>query len=197
MSTTIAEARTQVIIAALNVVDTSGRDEVACLREAVKKYRSAVEENIKIEFNSKKEVQMDTYIGVKIVQACPLEQNGQDGFKVVYEDGYVSWSPADVFLRAYRKVAAGEMSFGLAIEALRSGKKVARKGWNGKNMWLVLDPGKNNFTMNPGTTYYNAGIRIVDINPHIDMFTAQGTMQPGWLASHADMLADDWFIVAE
>jgi hypothetical protein len=33
------------------------------------------------------------------------------------------------------------------------------------------------------------------INPHIDMFTATGEMQPGWLASQTDMLANDWQIV--
>lgn len=33
------------------------------------------------------------------------------------------------------------MNFGQAIEALKEGKKVARKGWNGKGMWLVLVPG--------------------------------------------------------
>jgi len=44
--------------------------------------------------------------------------------------------------------------------------------------------------------YLDVGvIGPVDINPHIDMFTADGSMQPGWLASQADMLATDWCVV--
>ena len=27
-----------------------------------------------------------------------------DGYKVVYEDGYISWSPKDVFEKAYKEV---------------------------------------------------------------------------------------------
>ena len=45
---------------------------------------------------------MQTYIGVKRIQAEPMERDGKPGYKVVYEpDGYESWSPKDVFERAY------------------------------------------------------------------------------------------------
>lgn len=44
---------------------------------------------------------MQDYIGVKMVKAEPQEKNGKDGYKVVYPDGYVSWSPKDVFESAY------------------------------------------------------------------------------------------------
>ena len=42
-----------------------------------------------------------TFIGVKKVTAWPEEKNGQAGYAVKYEDGYISWSPADVFERSY------------------------------------------------------------------------------------------------
>lgn len=88
------------------------------------------------------------------------------------------------------------MDFGKALEALKQGKKVARSGWNGKGMWLILVPGSPNIKPVAGTPYSNAGItQNVNINPHIDMFTADGSMQPGWLASQTDMLADDWEVV--
>ena len=45
---------------------------------------------------------MKNYIGVKIVKAEPQVKNGKPGYKVVYPDGYVSWSPKDVFEEAYR-----------------------------------------------------------------------------------------------
>jgi hypothetical protein len=87
------------------------------------------------------------------------------------------------------------MDFGGALQALRHGHRVARQGWNGKGMWLVLVDGTDNVELREGTPYRKAGLVQVSINPHIDMMTAQGTMQPGWLASQTDMLADDWIVV--
>ena len=89
------------------------------------------------------------------------------------------------------------LTFSLALEAIKVGKKVARKGWNGKGMWLVLADGTKGkvVDMTHGTNYERAGLAEVCIDPHIDMYTAQGTMQPGWLASQADMLAEDWEIL--
>ena len=51
---------------------------------------------------------MKMYIGSKIIQAEPEEKNGQPGYKVLYPDGYVSWSPKAVFEEAYREVSDGE-----------------------------------------------------------------------------------------
>lgn len=45
---------------------------------------------------------MKEYIGVKVVKAEPLEKNGEKGYKVIYEDSYESWSPKDVFEKAYK-----------------------------------------------------------------------------------------------
>jgi len=59
---------------------------------------------------------MERYIGTKIVQAEPqqrldaTEGKTLDGYKVIYEDGYVSWSPKDVFERCYRLVSDAERS---------------------------------------------------------------------------------------
>lgn len=44
------------------------------------------------------------YIGIKLIQAEPQEKNGIAGYKVTYPDGYESWSPADVFEKAYMEV---------------------------------------------------------------------------------------------
>ena len=89
------------------------------------------------------------------------------------------------------------MNFGQAIDALKQGKKVARQGWNGKGMWLILVPGQI-ATMRPGTPYAEAlpDHPHVEILPHIDMWTTNAdgrrAMLPGWLASQTDMLSDDW-----
>ena len=59
---------------------------------------------------------MDAYIGTKIVLAEPAQEfkpgdlrgPGRDGYRVVYPDGYVSWSPKETFEQAYRQVTPAE-----------------------------------------------------------------------------------------
>jgi hypothetical protein len=75
------------------------------------------------------------------------------------------------------------MNFGQAVEALKDGQKVAREGWNGKGMWLKLIKAGNAVFM---------GYEMQDC---IGMKTANNEMQPGWLASQADILAEDWAVV--
>ena len=90
------------------------------------------------------------------------------------------------------------MKFGEAIEELKLGNRVTREGWNGKGMFLILIQGTFNVAPAPNSPYYLNLPRdqtLIDIAPHIDMYTAQGNFQPGWLASQADMLADDWDII--
>lgn len=89
---------------------------------------------------------------------------------------------------------AKKFDFGLAIVALKQGKKVAREGWNGKGMFLFLVPGST-FQVNraPLLGIYPEGTEI-QYHAHIDMKTAQGYVVP-WLASQADMLSEDWTLV--
>lgn len=84
------------------------------------------------------------------------------------------------------------MDFGEAVQAMKEGKLVSRSGWNGKNMHIYLEEGR----MLP---LCGGAFRKQDrqYDPVIVMFTAQGTHQPGWLASQADILADDWGVVDE
>ncbi len=111
------------------------------------------------------------------------------GYKVVYKDRYVSWCPKGSFEEAGRPIDG--MTFGQAIEAMKQGKKVARRGWNGKGMYVFLaDEG--------GDFHTKAEIgpeRRACVHPFIVMYTAQGDFQPGWLASQNDMLSDDWTLV--
>ena len=86
------------------------------------------------------------------------------------------------------------MNFGDALNALKLGMKVARKGWNGKGMFLFLVPGSQ-FAVNraPLLGIYPEGT-VIDYCPHIDMRTADGKIVP-WLASQTDVLADDWELI--
>ena len=164
---------------------------------------------------------MKQYIGTKIVHAQPAfkatgvkkdckvpnqvltaeqledcKANGweftdqKEGYEVRYADSYVSWSPKDVFEDAYRQTDA--MNFGLAIEAMKNGERVARKGWNGKDMYVFLAYEADFVTDADISAFDQLEVEVHDM---LIMKTAQNTFQPGWLASQADMLADDWYIV--
>ncbi len=96
------------------------------------------------------------------------------------------------------------MTFGLAIEALKKGFKVARLGWNGKGMWIALMPElklppNSSQELGPRVndrTAKHIGIDTpLDSQPYIAMWTAQSKWQPGWLPNQADLLADDWIVV--
>lgn len=88
------------------------------------------------------------------------------------------------------------MDFGLALDHIKSGRRVARSGWNGKGMFIFLVPGSV-FKVNrpPLLGIYPEGTEITYL-PHIDMRTADGSIVP-WLASQTDVLANDWLIVGE
>ena len=149
---------------------------------------------------------MKQYIGTKIIQAepaytvdgevfvkaniVPCGVHTEDGYKVVYPDGYESWSPKDVFEAAYRETSG--MNFGLAIEAAKIGKKIARAGWNGKNQYVEL--GHDFSYIAPGGIPVRP-VQHLDIGSQALVFVGTRGRQVGWLASQADMLADDWMIV--
>lgn len=132
---------------------------------------------------------MKTFIGTKIIQAEPATKDGKDGYRVIYPDSYESWSPKDVFEEAYRETTA--LNFGLAIEAAKLGYRIARRGWNGKNQYVELASAISYKA--PAGEIVNADHAAIG-----DMalaFVGTSGVQLGWLASQADMLADDWVIV--
>lgn len=135
---------------------------------------------------------MKKYIGTKKVEAEPQEKDGKQGYKVAYKDGYVSWSPKDVFEEAYRECMG--MSFGIALELLKKGCKVARNGWNGKGMFLYHVPAASYAPCTPAGKECAMDNGKVPYGAYITMKTAQGNVVP-WLASQTDILAEDWVVV--
>lgn len=109
------------------------------------------------------------------------------GFFVVYRK---------VRRRMSNEIKTALTNFGGAIFALKQGKKVARTGWNGKGMWLILTQGRVVENLEPNSFYEKCGFEApVTICSHIDMKAADGSMVVGWLASQTDMLADDWVVL--
>lgn len=83
------------------------------------------------------------------------------------------------------------VDFGEAIRALKEGKRVCRKGWNGKDQYLEL--GKDiSYTNLKG---YTMVAYHEDIGSQAIVFYGTRGRQMGWLASQSDMLAEDWCIL--
>lgn len=84
------------------------------------------------------------------------------------------------------------MNFGKAIEELKNGKRLTRKGWNGKKQYIELAT---------NISYVNAAEEVVNCNHEAIgnkaiAFIGTSGVQMGWLASQADILAEDWEVVA-
>jgi hypothetical protein len=88
--------------------------------------------------------------------------------------------PANIPTREVGQTSSRTFGFGEALDYLRMGAKVARVGWNGKDMWLALQEPDANSKMTL---------------PYIYMRTAQGDLVP-WLASQTDVLSRDWRVAA-
>ena len=165
---------------------------------------------------------LKTYIGTKVVYAKPMtraeyntyrgwelpkdEEGSDPGYLVEYQAkegqptnveghaGYVSWSPQEVFSDTYKEAKEG-LPFSMVLDLIKNqGARAARKGWNGKGMFIFLVPGST-FTVNrePLLSILGEG-KEVKYHGHIDMKTADGMIVP-WLASQTDILAEDWTLV--
>lgn len=138
---------------------------------------------------------MVSYLGTKQLEAACMnlgEYNAQrgwaipenedpatEGYIVQYPDGYISWSPKAQFEAAYREL--DNLTFGLAIEALKMGMSVARAGWNGKGL---------------SVSYIENDMMVEGqyLNPFF-LLTGPDGKGNTWVASISDTLAEDWAIV--
>ncbi len=129
------------------------------------------------------------YEYARVGEICPAGAKTEEGYCVRYADGYESWSPKVVFEESYRETEG--LSFGLAIEAMKLGKRAARVGWNGKNQYIQL--AQNISYATPSGEIINCSHEAIG-NKAI-AFVGTSGVQMGWLASQADMLAEDWMIL--
>lgn len=164
--------------------------------------------------------ELKTYIGTKQVKMRPMtrlaynqyrgwdlpsdENGGDEGYLVEYLDGgtpnmkghagYVSWSPKEQAENAYREVSG--LTFGLAIEALKMGKKIARAGWNGKGMFVYHVPAAS-YPAQTGVAKAHFGEQaLVPYAAYMAIKNVNDTVST-WVPSVNDCLAEDWVIVSE
>lgn len=157
------------------------------------------------------------YLRVNLVDACPLtrgdynklrgweipqdENPNDEGYLIVYRKGksneYTSWCPKTEFDNVSKPTDG--MTFGHAIEAMKHGFKVTRKGWNGKGMYIWMMSYafvKAEWCKEPHLKELaEANGGEIECLGSIRMKTADNKVLTGWLASQTDMFAEDWQIV--
>lgn len=162
---------------------------------------------------------MKKFIGTKVIMAEPMtmaeaqkvlgreikpETVEEDGYLVEY-DGYKSWSPKNVFETSYFE-AGDDLGFGNAIDLLKSGVAVRRKGWNGKGLFIVKQvPSHIEGDIIPkmqSLPQIAKNILMKRENPHIDYTNQMLIINPdgradSWVPSSSDVFAEDWEIVYE
>lgn len=113
--------------------------------------------------------------------------------------GQITWVPKAQFDRTHSPASA--MTFGFALEALKIGKKIARMGWGGQKMWLILVPGlfDGSLKVEPQHNQALLGLKNLELHARIDAHTTDADGKVAfvtWTPSQDDMLATDWQLVA-
>lgn len=105
------------------------------------------------------------------------------------------------------------MTYGEALTHVKNGDLIARKGWNGKKMFVFMRPADRlPITVLLGAksipkgvkSYYErlfqpiipSNIPSVEVTAYLCMKAADHSIVNGWLASQTDMLAEDWYVLS-
>lgn len=106
------------------------------------------------------------------------------------------------------------VTFGVALEAAKKGKLIARSGWNGKGMFVFQRPADEldrDFVIGPVRSLpqsvkeffikqrehdYTTPVECkIKFSAYLCMYAADGSIVNGWLASQTDILSEDWIIL--
>ena len=168
---------------------------------------------------------MKKYIGTKQIEAEPMtmgeayekgllqagrvpneSEKSNAGYHVKYQDGYESWSPAEPFEASYREVSeeSENMCFGDAIEVLKQGGAIRRKGWNGKGLFVIKQvPAHIESEIIPkmqslprsAKDLILKGKGFIDYTSQCLIYNENTGRADSWVPSISDVFAEDWEIV--
>lgn len=131
-----------------------------------------------------------------------------EGYLVKYENGFEFWVSKEEFEKSNKP--CNRLTFGHAIEALKHGKRLAREGWNGNNMFIFMQvPAIINKDIVPKMQSLPDDVkaefqkRFDNPSEQIDAIYYQNQIAmvsssnviTGWSPSVSDALADDWTIL--
>lgn len=89
------------------------------------------------------------------------------------------------------------MDFSDALRAVKSGEKISRIGWNGKDMFVVCQKAYPQGIPCNAQTAAAWGMNEGDLfkcNPYLQIKNVDGSHSM-WVPSIGDVLADDWVLV--
>lgn len=84
------------------------------------------------------------------------------------------------------------MNFGEVLELVKKGSKIARKGWNGKGMFVYYIPAASYAALTENAKREFGD--VVPYEPYLAIKNVKGTVST-WVPSINDVLAEDWEVV--
>lgn len=131
---------------------------------------------------------------IEVISNCNVEEK-MEYIDRTYDDDLVYSNDVRVHIEDYSFECMDDlMDFGSAIMNLKEGHKVARKGWNGKGMFLYCVSAAKYKRRTESAHCIADKDDMVEYGAYIAMKTAYGNVVP-WSASQVDMLSEDWTIV--
>lgn len=114
-----------------------------------------------------------------------VNTEGHNKFQYInktYDDNLVHMNSKDIYIVdaefLVQKSGDDGISFGGALNQLKTGKRLTRKGWNGKGQYIYYVEKDGN------------------ARSYIAISMADGKVV-SWVASQTDLLADDWIVYGE
>lgn len=121
----------------------------------------------------------------------PNENPDERVMMVTYADGYISMCPKDKFHAVSVECNDGCCTFGYAITECRyHGKRIKRVGWNGEDQFVEFRPVEIPYSEESTIKQSHAFVFH-----YKNRKTGETGIQVGWLASQADMAANDWVVM--
>ncbi len=142
--------------------------------------------------------------------ACVDEKefNEKTGQEIAYKNAFESmWQPYGLWLakqidsKQMKPTPTENLNFGQALNAIKNGQKVARKGWNGKNMFAAMScDGSREVEAKDLWSPHNAEFAhqnggTATVVPSCTLKTAQDTIVMGWQPNALDLFAEDWQVL--
>jgi hypothetical protein len=105
-----------------------------------------------------------------------------------------SFYGTELIIKDFYKIdeSAGKMSFSEALKEVKSGKRIAREGWNGKGMFVYY-VGPDEYDSKTDAAKKTFGEKTPYL-PYLALKTVDDKVVP-WLASQTDILAEDWEVL--
>lgn len=125
------------------------------------------------------------------VVARRVDENTYVVTKTIGNETYQKEYTEEAFFSAFKPTRAKLITYDFsdALKALKERKRIKRLNWNGNTQWVVL--------IDPGNAMHVSTAGAFDMQKCFGLKNAQNKMQPGWVPSIGDLLAEDWVVITD